>query len=367
MKRDYYEVLGVSRNASLDEIKMAYRQMARKYHPDVAEDKKRAEEKFKEINEAFEVLSNSEKRDLYDRYGHEGVKGEVGRWPGFGDIPGFDIFGDLFETFFGAPTTHHRRRAEPGGRRGDDVRLDLTLTLEEAHDGIEREVQYRGLRSCLQCAGRGGKEGGFQPCPACRGEGEVREVVRGFFGQMVRVTACGHCHGEGVVLKSPCKSCHGRGVVEGTRSVRVKIPPGVDNGSRIRLKGEGEPGERGGDSGHLYLFIHVEEHPIFKRDGDILYCTTALSFPEAVLGTEVEIPTMKGREKLTVPPGTRSGAIFTVKGKGMPLLNHQGKGDLLVQVEIQVPKDLNEQQKKALVEFASASGISIQRGGFFRR
>lgn len=380
-ERDYYEVLGVSRNASLDEVKLAYRKLARQYHPDLAkENKKEAEEHFKEINEAFEVLSNSEKKAQYDRFGHAGVKGTAGFGGGFGGVSGFEIFDDLFETFFGGGVgggfsgrtqTGGRRRGRRShaGTRGRDVRIDVEMTIEEAMKGVVKDLSFQGYVKCLECNGKGAKgESSYEECRHCGGAGEVQDVTASFFGQIIRTSTCPICRGAGEIQKDFCPKCQGRGIQEGKRKFQARIPAGVEDGTGIRHRGEGEPGERGGPQGDLYVFVHIKEDVRFKREGkDIIY-TLTLSFPEMALGTEVLVPTLHGPESAHIPAGTQAGAIFRLKGKGMPQVNENIIGDQIIVVQIEIPKVLSEKQHQLILEYAKTSGIKIKEDkGFFGR
>lgn len=359
-KRDYYEVLGISKNAGSEEIKQAYRKLARQYHPDVAENKSEAEKHFKEINEAFSVLSNPEKRDQYDRFGHSAVS-DVSA--GFNFSGGFEIFEDLLGSFFGEPS-----RRQNSSSRGSDLRYDLELSLEEAFTGISPKIGIKSGVACAQCQGRGAKEGDLQQCQTCHGTGQLRQIQQSIFGRVVRTTACHQCQGEGQILKNPCKNCHGNGIVQGDRKLTVQIPAGVDDENRIRLTGEGEAGFRGGPPGDLYLFIHVKPHSKFKREDLNIFYEAAVSFPEAALGNEIEIPTLGGKETVQIAPGTQNGAAIRLKGKGMPSVNGFARGDQFVIIKVDVPKKLTEKQKQLLGEWAQISGIKLNlEKGFLGR
>src|SRR3990172_244328 len=346
-KRDYYEVLGVGRNASADEIKGAFRKLARQYHPDVNKDSG-AEEKFKELNEAYGVLSDEQKRAAYDRYGHAGVSGA-----GFGaaDFSGFgmeDIFESIFGSFGGARSTSRR-----SPRRGGDLRYDLTIPFEEAISGAQKEIQVPRHEVCETCRGSGA-EPGTSPtrCATCKGRGEVRQVRQTFLGSMVNVTTCPTCRGAGEVITSPCHTCRGRGQTRQTRRLSVNIPPGVDTGTQIRLSGEGEPGVNGGPQGNLYVVISVAEHKYFRRRGDDIILGIAVNVAQAALGADVKVPRVNGAEKVAIPPGTQSGTVFTLKGKGVPHLQRQGRGDMLVVVAVTTPTHLTGEQKKLLKDLS---------------
>ncbi|MGB9660891.1 MAG: molecular chaperone DnaJ [Moorellaceae bacterium] len=379
-KRDYYEVLGVERGASQEEIKKAYRRLARQYHPDLNPGNKEAEEKFKEIQEAYEVLSDPEKRSRYDQFGHAGVEGGPGAGPGFG---GFDFggsatdfggFGDLFDMFFGEAFGGSRRR-QPGPQRGADIRVDLDISFEEAAFGAEKEIGVPRLEKCPDCGGSGAAPGTYPvSCPTCQGTGQVRVSQRTAFGYFQSIRTCHQCQGTGTIIPNPCKTCRGRGQVHRTRKIKVKIPPGVDNGARLRLVGEGEAGERGGPAGDLYVYINVRPHKIFRREGFDVICEIPISMVQAALGDEIEVPTLDGKARLTIPEGTQSGTSFRLKGKGIPRLNGAGRGDQHVLVRVVIPKNLTEKQKELLREFARLSGWEPSEEdrnnkdkGFFRK
>lgn len=370
-KRDYYEILGVSRDASETEIKKAYRKLARKYHPDVNPGDKEAEERFKEINEAYEVLSDSQKRARYDQFGHAGVNGQGGFDPGgfesFGDFGDFG-FDDIFDAFFGGGFGRERRNTGP--RRGADIRYDLEISLEEAAFGVEKDIQIARMEKCPTCGGSGAKPG-TEPviCPVCNGTGKIQRSQTTPFGRFVNVTTCNHCHGEGRIIKEPCPRCNGSGRIRKSRKIHVKVPAGVDTGSRLRISGEGEIGEKGASPGDLYIFIKVRPHKFFTRHGDDIICEIPISFVQAALGDELEVPTLDGKIKLKIPEGTQPGTQFRLKGKGIPHLRGYGRGDQHVKVNVVVPKKLNEKQKKILQEFAEISGEEIKQHhkGFFEK
>ncbi|TYP54983.1 molecular chaperone DnaJ [Thermosediminibacter litoriperuensis] len=371
-KKDYYEILGVSREATEDEIKKAYRKLARQYHPDVNKSPDAAE-KFKEINEAYEVLSDPQKRAMYDKFGHAGVDPNAAQGGfsggGFGDFSDFDfgrdIFGDIFESFFGGGFGETRKK---GPVRGADVRYDLEITLEEAAFGVEKEIEVFRTETCPRCGGSGAKPGtGSRTCPACGGTGQVKQMQNTPFGRYISITTCGRCGGSGTVIEEPCPGCRGSGHVRAARKIKVKIPPGVDTGSRLRLNGEGEPGVRGGPAGDLYVIIHVKPHRLFVRQGDDLIYEAPVSFVQAALGDEIEVPTLDGRIKLKIPEGTQPGTKFRIKGKGMPHLKGYGRGDLHVKVNVVIPRKLSDRQRELLKKFAEISGEDIkqQPKGFF--
>jgi molecular chaperone DnaJ len=346
--RDYYKILGVARDASEEEIKKTYRKIAMQYHPDRNPGNKDSEEKFKIASEAYEVLRDPEKREIYDRYGVEGLKGTgFTGFGGFEDI--FSAFGDIFEDFFGFGTTHKRRTR---ARAGADLRYDLTVSFYDAAFGKETEIEIPKNMVCDVCSGTGAQPGTYPTnCPNCKGTGQVTRS-QGFF---TISTTCGQCHGDGKYISHPCKECRGYGRVRKNRKISVKVPPGVDTGSKLRIRGEGEEGERGGPPGDLFLFISVEPHDLFSREGDDIICQIPISFAQAALGSEIEIPTLNGRRKLTIPKGTESGDAFRIKGEGFPKLRGYGRGDELIQVIVKTPKNLTKRQEEILKEFEELS------------
>jgi molecular chaperone DnaJ len=351
-KRDCYEILGVSCNASTEEIKKAYRQMALKYHPDRNPDDKDAEERFKEAAEAYEILRDSNKREIYDTYGYDGLKstGFQG-FRGFDDI--FSSFSDIFEDFFGFSPRSSRR----GARSGADLRYDLKISLDDVASGKETEIEIVKRGRCEACDGTGAQPGSEpQVCPQCHGRGQVIRS-QGFFSIS---TTCSYCRGEGRVITNPCKTCGGAGVVKIHKNVSLQIPPGVDTGSRLRLRGEGEAGERGGPAGDLYVIIYVEPHEFFEREGDDIIVRAPLSFATAALGGEIDVPTLNGTKKIQIHKGTQPGAIFRLRGEGIPHLHGRGRGDQIIQAIVQVPHKLTKRQKELLEEFAA---LEIERGG----
>jgi molecular chaperone DnaJ len=344
-KRDYYEVLGVERGVSEAELKKAYRRLAMKHHPDRNPDDKAAEEKFKEANEAYEVLSDAGKRSAYDQYGHAGVDPQMGGGGGPGGANFSDIFGDVFSDFFGGGG---RGGSRGGAQRGSDLRYTLELDLEEAVRGTTVTIRVPTLVNCKPCDGSGAKKGTTPvTCTTCGGIGQVR-MQQGFFS--VQQT-CPRCHGSGKMITDPCGSCHGHGRVEEHKTLSVKVPPGVDTGDRIRLSGEGEAGAMGGPAGDLYVVVNVREHAIFQRDGKHLYCEVPISFADAALGGELEVPTLDGRVKLKIPEGTQTGKMFRLRGKGVAPVRGGGAGDLMCKVAVETPVHLDKRQRELLDEF----------------
>ncbi|HWP66914.1 MAG TPA: molecular chaperone DnaJ [Candidatus Limnocylindria bacterium] len=349
MKRDYYEVLGVSRDAGPEDLKRAYRRLAVKYHPDKnPDDRKAAEDRFKELNEAYQVLSDPERRAQYDRFGHAAFEQEG---VGFGFPSGFeDIIGDLFGDFFG---TGRSRGSRSRARRGEDLQYRLELSFEEAARGCERTLQFARMHVCETCKGSGAKPGTSpSACSHCRGTGQLR-LQQGFFSI---AKTCGYCGGRGSVVKSPCGTCGGTGATQQTHTLNVKVPAGVDSGSRLKLRGEGEPGQAGGPPGDLYVLIEVAPHPLFQRDGVDIVCEVPISFVRAALGTELEVPTLDGSARVKVPAGTQSGHVFRLRGRGIPHLGGYGTGDQLVRVVVETPRKLTPRQRELLEEFARISG-----------
>ncbi len=350
-KRDYYEVLGVDRNGSAEEVKKAFRRLAMQYHPD-RNSEDGAEAKFKEIGEAYEVLSDLEKRSAYDRYGHAGLQGfDVGR--GFDGVD-FGGFGDIFDAFFGGSNGRGGGRAQ----RGADRRLDLDIAFEDAAFGCEREVAIDRVERCARCGGHGSEPGSQAArCPACEGSGQVRRVSKSFFGQFVNIAACAQCRGEGRMITDPCRDCRGMGRERRSRQLAVKIPSGVNDGSRMRLSGEGDVGSGGGSPGHLYVYINVAAHPHFARDEDDLIYELEMNPAQAALGFEATVPTLEGETtSLRLAPGTQSGQVFVMKGKGVPRLHAGGRGDLLVRATVVTPTDLSEEQRELLRQLAESLG-----------
>jgi molecular chaperone DnaJ len=355
-KRDYYEILGVDRSVSAEDLKRAYRKLAVKFHPDKNPDDHSAEERFKEIGEAYEVLSDSSKRAAYDRYGHAAFQGGMGGAAGGFHDP-FEVFREVFGGGGGAGIFDHifgGGAPDPSGRqRGSDLRYDLQISLEEAARGCEKEIEIRKLDACEPCGGSGAQKGSkVIACPTCRGRGQV-VVSRGFF-QVAQT--CPACHGTGRIIEKPCQSCQGEGRLEKTSRVKIKIPPGIDSDSRLRSNGGGEAGLRGGPPGDLYVVIHIKEHEVFSRNGMDLNCEVPIPFTTAALGGEIRVPTLEGAVSLKIPPGTQSGSTFRIRGLGMPALQGPGKGDILTYVQVEVPTRLNHEQRDVLHKFAELCG-----------
>lgn len=370
-KRDYYEVLGVSRDTKEDEIKKAYRSLAKKYHPDVNKAPE-AEEKFKEISEAYEVLIDSNKRANYDRFGHAGAESIFGkegfRWSDFThfsdieDILGRDFFGrDIFDVFFGGG----RRARRTGPVRGSDLRYDLNITLENAAFGLKTAINIPRTVACDLCGGNGAKPGTkIDTCPVCNGTGQESRERRTPFGQFVSVTTCNRCHGEGKIIENPCPRCNGTGSIGRTTKISVRIPIGVESGSHLRISGEGDSGIRGGPPGDLYVVIHVQPHEFFKRQDDDIFCEIPITFSQAALGDEIEVPTLKSRARIKIPPGTQTGTVFRLRGEGIPHLGGRGKGDQNVLVKVKTPEKLGREQREFFEKLAKIEGMDVKKGIF---
>jgi molecular chaperone DnaJ len=375
-KRDYYEVLGVDRSVSVEEIKKSYRKLAVKFHPDKNPGDKAAEEKFKEIGEAYEVLSDAQKRAAYDQYGHQAFDPRSrgfrpGGGGGFHDP--FEVFrevfgggggggGSIFDDLFGGGG-----RSDPTGpHRGADLRYDMEISFEEAVMGAEKEITLTKLEQCEHCHGSGAESGsGRRACPTCGGRGQV-VISRGIFSI---AQTCSRCEGAGQIIERPCKSCHGAGRKEKASKVRLKIPPGVDTGARLRSSGNGEAGLRGGAPGDLYVVLHVKPHEIFQREGDDLLCEVPIQFVQAALGAEIEVPTLSGKAQIRIPAGTQTHTVFRLKGKGVKSLQGYGHGDLHVRVVVEIPRNLNQTQKDKLQEFGELcdSNVNPMSKGFFEK
>ena len=368
-KRDFYDVLGVKKDASEADLKRAFRQMAKKYHPDVNPGDKNAEAKFKEVNEAYDILSDSQKRARYDQFGHAGVdpNAAAGPFGGFGGVD-FDL-GDIFDSFFGGGFGNRSSsRARNAPQRGADLKQRVELTFEEAAFGVEKELLVARKERCEKCGGTGAKEGSSPVvCTVCHGSGQTQVRQNTPFGQFSTIQTCEVCRGEGKIISNPCAQCGGSGTIRKSTRLSVKIPGGIDNGQSISLRGEGEPGARGGPHGDLYVTVSVKKHPLFSRDGVDVICEMPITFVQAALGSEVEVPTLDGKVKYTIPEGTQTGTVFRLRSKGIPHLRGNGRGDQFVKTIIEVPKKLNEKQKKILRDFADVSGDEVHdlRRGFF--
>ncbi|MEX0602267.1 MAG: molecular chaperone DnaJ, partial [Bacteroidota bacterium] len=364
----FYEILGVGRSASPEEIKKAYRKLALQFHPDRNPGNKEAEDKFKEAAEAYEVLGDPEKRQRYDRYGHEGVKGTNFReftdindiFSTFGDIFNTGFGGTIFEEVFGGGGGRGRRRSSTRhGQPGSDLKVKLSLTLEEIAAGVEKKLKVKRQKKCDVCSGTGAKQGsGTTTCPHCNGTGEIRQVSRSMFGQFVNISSCAYCGGEGQVVKDRCATCDGDGRVHGESTIKVTIPAGVTDGNYLTLQGQGNAGRRGGPAGDLIVVIEEEPHEHFRRQEDDIIYDLLVSFPAAVLGGEAEIPTLAGKARLAIDPGTPSGRVLRMREKGIPHLNGYGRGDQLVRVNVFVPTKLNAREKELLASLAKMEHIT---------
>ena len=365
-KRDYYEVLGVDKTADEATIKRAFRQQAKKYHPDLNPGDKDAEEKFKEVNEAYQILSDPQKRQQYDQFGFDGPQAGFGG-AGYGDFGGFGGFEDIFSSFFGGGA----RQANPNApRQGDDLRMDVTISFEEAARGCEKEVNVVRDETCENCGGTGAKPG-TKPttCSTCHGTGQVTQVRNTAFGRIQNVTTCPNCHGTGKVISDPCPKCNGRGKKRTSRRRTVKIPAGIDNGQVLTIRGQGGAGENGGPNGDLLIVVNVRPHKLFKRRDYDLYLELPITFTQATLGAEIDVPTLDKPVKYNIPEGTQPGTVFRIKGAGIPYLRGTGKGDLYVTAKVEVPRKLTEKQKELLRQFDGVStGNEYQeKKNFFER
>ncbi len=372
-KRDYYEVLGVERSASPEEIKKAYRRLAKQYHPDFNKDDGESEKKFREIKEAYDVLSDPQKREQYDRFGHQagfdaGAAGQQGfsgsGFGGFGFGGGID---EIFEQFFGGMGGGARRRP-PGPEQGNHLRYDLDITLEEAYSGGEKTINIPRTENCPECNGSRAKAGTSpEACSTCGGSGQQQFARSTPFGRFVSMQPCSECRGEGTIVREPCPACSAQGRIVKERKIDIKVPAGIEDGSRLRVSGGGEAGVRGGPPGDLYVVVRVRPHKKFKRQGSNLIMEQPISISQAALGVELEVPTLDGTAELTVPEGTQHGTTFRLKGRGMPYLRGSGKGDLQVKIKVTVPKRLNQRQKELLAELAHLSGedVGVENKGLF--
>ena len=358
-KRDYYEVLGVSRGASEAEIKKAYRKLAKENHPDLHPGDKEAEARFKEVNEAYEVLSDADKKARYDQYGHAGVDPNFGAGGGFDGSFDFGDLGDIFGSFFGGGFGGGRRTNPNAPQRGESIRLSLAISFEEAAFGCEKSVTVERMETCETCHGNGCAPGSTpEVCPECHGTGTVQVRRQTPMGVFATSSPCTRCGGKGKIIHQPCKDCHGTGAVRKRKTIQASIPAGIDNGQTISIRGQGNAGKNGGPAGDLLITITVRPHELFRREGTSVLCEAPITFAQAVLGAELEIPTIDGKVKYELPEGTQSGTTFRLKGKGIPALNGRGRGDQYVTVYIETPRNLNKEQKEALKKFAESMGDS---------
>lgn len=369
-KRDYYEVLGVDRNADEAAIKKAYRTLAKKYHPDMNPGDKEAEVKFKEVNEAYAVLSDPEKKSRYDQFGHAGVDGNGAGFGdgGFGGFDGSDIFGDIFSSFFGggAGQSSHRN----GPMRGGDILQRITISFEEAAFGCKKEISYGKIEKCPECNGTGAAKGtSADTCQICHGTGSIKSTQRTPLGIFQTTHPCDACGGTGKVIKNPCDYCRGKGYVKNTKKLEVSIPAGIDDGQKVAIRQQGDCGRNGGANGDLIISVGVRPHAIFEREGYNIYCEVPITFTEAALGAEIQIPTLEGQVNYTIPEGTQNGTEFTLRQKGIPYVNSKNRGDLIFSVVVETPKGLSEGQKELLRKFAESLGEknNTKKSGFLRK
>lgn len=369
-KRDYYEVLGLAKGASDDDIKKSFRKLARKYHPDVNKEAG-AEEKFKEINEAYSVLSDPEKKSRYDSYGHAGVDPSYGAGAGggfggfgFGGADGFDV-SDIFSSFFGGGGASRRNAPVQGA----DREARITLTFEEAAFGCKKEVSYTRIEKCDKCQGTGSAGGNPETCSTCHGTGQVKVAQRTPFGVMQTSRTCDACRGKGKIIKNPCTHCSGTGFLRKSKKLDVNIPAGIDNGQNIALRSQGDAGKNGGPNGDLFINVSIKKHPVFERDGTTIYCDVPITFAEAALGAKIDVPTLEGDYEYTIPESTQTGTVFTLKNKGIKELNSDRRGNLTFRVTVEVPKNLSQKQKELLRAFAESCGDKnhSQKASFFEK
>lgn len=369
--RDYYEILGIDKNATDDEIKKAYRRLAKQYHPDVNKEDKDAEAKFKEINEAYEVLSDPQKRAQYDQFGtaDPNAAGGFGGFGGFGDF-GQNPFGDIFDMFFGEGFGGGRRDRRNAPQRGADIRYDIELTFEEAAFGTKKDIKINRTEPCPECGGSGAKKGTSpETCPHCHGTGQIQFAQNTAFGRFVTSRTCDRCGGKGTIITDPCPHCHGRGTVKRQRTVSINIPAGIDDGQILTLSGEGELGKNGGSPGDLLIAVKVKPHKVFRRQGADVYCDIPISFVTAALGGDIEVLTLDGKIKYHIPEGTQPGTQFKLKGKGIPYIRGYGRGDQYINVIVDIPKGLTQEQKDILRQFEASyyNGDSSEKKSFFTK
>ena len=378
-KRDYYEVLGVGKNATDEELKKAFRKLAKKYHPDANPDnKEEAEKKFKEVNEAYEILSDKQKRQMYDQFGFDGPQGFNGGqggyysygtgFDGFGDFGDFGDLGDIFSSFFGGGSSRSRANSNYA-RKGADLKVNLDITFEEAYSGVEKEISINRNERCTSCNGSGAKRGTTaEKCSVCNGTGKIKQVVTTPFGQMATQKICSHCGGDGKVIKEPCPECRGKGINKKSIKLKVKIPEGIDEGQTIVLKGEGEVGANGGSKGDLYIVVHIRRHSIYTRKAEHVLCDIPITITGATLGTEIEVPMVDGTKEIyRIPEGTQTGTKFTIKNKGFKSVNGNWRGDYVFTVIVQTPKKLTKEQRELLKELAKTMNEQppIKKKGIF--
>lgn len=372
-QEDYYSVLGVDRNASDKEITSAYRKLAKKYHPDLNHEPG-AEEKYKKVNEAYEVLHDKQKRAQYDQFGSAGVNGQGGfggAGQGYGDFGGFGDFGDIFNDFFGGATGESQHHVNPTApTRGEDLDYTLSISFMDAITGKKTQVSYTRSETCPTCGGNGAEKGTHPiTCDKCHGSGYMTITQKSLIGVIRQQAVCDKCHGKGVIIEHPCQTCHGNGVIDGKNTIEVNIPAGIDNGQQLRYEGQGEAGKNGGPYGDLYISYRIKPSKEFERKGTTIYTTVPISFAQATLGDEINVKTVHGEKKLKIPAGTQPNKEFTIHGEGVPYLRGNGNGDQITTVQVQIPKSINEKQKQALIDFVKAGGGSItpQEKGFFER
>ena len=373
-KRDYYEVLGLDKSADESAIKKAYRQLAKKYHPDMNPGDAEAEKNFKEVNEAYAVLSDPEKKSRYDQFGHAGVDGQGGFDGGFGGFGGgfdaSDIFGDIFGSFFGGGMGGSQSARRNGPIRGGDILQRVTISFEEAAFGCKKEISYGRVEKCPECEGSGAKKGTtVDTCTTCHGTGTVRVQQRTMLGMMQTTRPCEDCGGTGKKIKEPCTYCKGKGYVKNTKKLEVAIPAGIDDGQKVAIRSQGDSGRNGGTAGDLIIAVSVRPHPIFEREGYNIYCEVPITYAEAALGAQIEIPTLEGKETYTIPEGTQHGTEFTLRGRGIPYVNSKSRGDLVFAVSIETPRGLTDDQKELLRKFADSLGEknNTKKSGFIKK